>query len=160
MRFTFSHRWTLGFIVLAAVFDVLSLFLPWGILASSSTYVYLPGGPAQGSEPLSVPDFLIILQARGQLITASNLIKAAIVLGWVGVVVYWFVERHLLSYGVVLASSCLSFIAVVEFPFTVIDLSWGAFLALVGGALMVLGIVLKELRMEVVVEREVSESKG
>ncbi|MFQ6065310.1 MAG: hypothetical protein ACE5L6_07525 [Candidatus Bathyarchaeia archaeon] len=142
-----------------------SLFLPWGIIASSSTNVYLPGSIVTGEDtPFSIEDFLIIMLAREQLLTVSNLIKAAILVGWAGVVLYWYVERcalplvlkRLASYGVLLASSVLSFVAVVMFALTEIGLSQGAYLALVGGLLVVLGILLKELKVEVIVERGVS----
>ncbi len=168
-RFTFSRAWALGLIVFGALFDVASLFLPWGVITASSTYVYLPGSIVNGrGDPFSIDDFLIIWQARSQLITMSTLIKAAIMVGWAGVVLYGYFERCVLSpvrrraisYSVILASSCLSFIAVAVLALTEISLSWGAYLALVGGVLMVLGIVMKELKVEVVVEREVSEQGG
>lgn len=156
VNLTFTRVWVLTFVILGSTLDLFSIFLPWGILAESSTYVYLPGSPTQGNEPLPVTDFLVLMQTRGQLMTASNLIKAAIVLGFVGATVFWFVEQRLLSYGVILTSSCLSLIAVTVLALTAISLSWGAYLALAGGALMVLVVVLKELNVEVIVEREVS----
>lgn len=168
MKFTFSRAWTLGLIIFGVVFDVASLFFPWGILTSSSMYVYLPGSIVNGEGvPLQISDLLIMMEARGQLITISKLIKAAIVVGWAGVVLHWYVERRalllvrkrIISYGVILASSVLSFMAVAMFTLTGISLSRGAYLALVGGVLIVLGIVLKELKVEVVVEREVSEQE-
>ncbi len=168
MSFTFSSVWTLGFIILGVVFDVASIFLPWGILASSSTYLYLSGSIVNGEDVLLPEDFFAIMQARAQLITISNLIKAAIIVGCTAVILYWYVERRtqsrmhrrVLSYGVVVASSFLSFMAVAMFASIGFGLSWGAYLALVGGVLMVLGIVMRELRVEVVVEREVSEQGG
>jgi len=164
MKFTFSRTCTLVLIIFGALFDVASLFFPWGIITSSSTYVHLPGSIIIGEvAPFSIDDFLIIMQVRAQLKTISELIRAAIVVGWASVVLYWYLERlvpsrtlgHLISYSVVLASSLLSFIAVAMFALTEISLSLGAYLALVGGVLMVLGVVMAALKVEVVVEREV-----
>lgn len=169
MRFTFSRVWALAFFISGALIDLASLFLPWGIITSSSTYVYLPGSIVTGEGgPLPIEDFLIIMQVRAQLLTMSTLIKAAIIIGWASVVLYWYVEwrilssvgRRVISYSVVLASSCLSFIAVAMLALTEISPSRGAYLALVGGLLIVFGIVLKEMKVEVVVEREVSEQGG
>jgi len=169
VRFTFSRTWTLALIILGALFDVASLFFPWGIITSSSTYVYLPLSIIIGEvAPLSIDDFLNLMRVRPQLTTTSELIRAAIIVGWASVVLYWYVERRVpsrtlervISYGVVLASSLLSFIAVAMFALTEFSLSWGAYLALVGGVLMVLGAVMAALKVEVVVEREVSEQEG
>ena len=169
MRFTFSRTWTLALIIFGALFDVASLFFPWGIITSSSTYVYLPLSIIIGEvAPLSIDDFLNLMRVRPQLTTTSELIRAAIIVGWASVVLYWYVERRVpsrtlervISYGVVLASSLLSFIAVAMFALTEFSLSWGAYLALVGGVLMVLGAVMAALKVEVVVEREVSEQEG
>jgi len=168
-RFTFSRACTLALIIFGALFNVASLFFPWGIITSSSTYVHLPRSIIIGEvAPLSIDDFLIIMQVRAQLITISDLIIAAIIVGWASVVLYWYVERHMpsrtlrriISYSVVLASSVLSFIAVAMFALTEISLSWGTYLALVGGVLMVLGVVMAALKAEVVVEREASEQGG
>jgi len=131
--------------------------------------VYLPWSIIIGDvAPLAVDDFLIIMQVRAQLRTISELIRAAIIVGWASVVLYWYVERRVpsrmlrrvISYSVILASSLLSFIAVAMFALTEISLSWGAYLALVGGVLMVLGVVMAVLKVEVVVEREVGEQGG
>jgi uncharacterized membrane protein YdjX (TVP38/TMEM64 family) len=108
------------------------------------------------------------MQMRAQLVTISNLIKAAIIVGCTGVILYWYVERRMqsrmhgrvLSYGAVVASSFLAFMAVAIFASTGFSLSSGAYFALVGGVLMVLGILMRELGVEVVVEREVSEQGG
>lgn len=169
MRFTFSRACTLALIIFGALFNVASLFFPWGIITSSSTYVHLPLSIIIGEvAPFSIDDFLIIMQVRAQLRTISELIRAATIVGWASVVLYWYVERlvpsrtlrRVISYSVVLASSLLSFIAVAMFALTGISLSWGAYLALVGGVLMVLGVVMAVLKVEVVVEREVSEQGG
>lgn len=169
VRFTFSRACTLALIILGALFDVVSLFFPWGIITSSSTYVYLPRSIIIGDvAPFSIDDFLIIMLVRAQLRTISELIIAAIIVGWASVVLYWYVERlvasrmlrRVISYSVVLASSLLSFIAVAMFALTEISLSLGAYLALVGGVLMVLGVVMAALKVEVVVEREVGEQGG
>ncbi len=166
MRFTFSRACTLALIILGALFDVASLFFPWGIITSSSTHVYLPWSIIIGeAAPPYIDDFLIIMQVREQLRTISELVIAAMIVGWASVVLYWHLERHVasstlrrvVSYSVVLASSLLSFIAVAMFALTEISLSWGAYLALIGGVLMVLGVVMAVLKVEVIVEREVGE---
>lgn len=169
VRFTFSRACTLALIILGALFDVASLFFPWGIITSSSTYVNLPRSIIIGEvAPPSIDDFLIIMQVREQLRTISDLIIVAIIVGWASVVLYWYVERRVpsrtrrrvISYSIVLASSLLSFIAVAMFALTEISLSLGAYLALIGGVLMVLGVVVAALKVEVVVEREASEQGG
>jgi len=169
MGFTFSRACTLALIILGALFEVASLFFPWGIITSSSTYVHLPWSIIIGEvAPLAVDDFLIIMQVRTQLKTVSELIRAAIIVGWTSVVLYWYVERRVasrvlrraISYSVILASSLLSFIAVAMFALTEISLSWGAYLALIGGVLMVLGVLMTALKVEVIVEREVGEQGG
>jgi len=169
VRFTLSRACILALIIFGALFNVASLFFPWGIITLSSTYVYLPWSIIIGDvAPLAVDDFLIIMQVRAQLRTISELIRAAIIVGWASVVLYWYVERRVpsrmlrrvISYSVILASSLLSFIAVAMFALTEISLSWGAYLALVGGVLMVLGVVMAVLKVEVVVEREVGEQGG
>ncbi len=166
-RFTFSRIVTLGFVILGALFNVTSLFFPWGI-TPSSLYLYLPERIVTGEGiPFPPSDFFMIMQARAQLVTISRLIKAAVILGWAGVVLLWYVERLrlslkrrlIISYSIILASSFLSFIAVAMFASTEFNLSWGAYLALVGGVLMVLGVVMRELKVEVVVEREVNEQE-
>lgn len=165
ISFTFSRTWTLCLMILGVLFNMLSLFLPWGILTSSSTYVYLLGPIVNGEGVLLPEDLFLLMQVRGQLITVGNLIKATIIVGWTGVILDWYVERHVPSglhrrvilYSVLLASSVLSFIAVVMFALTEINLYWGAYLALVGGVLMVLAVVMKELKVEVIVEREMSD---
>ena len=164
VRFTFSRTWILTIIVLGAFFDLASFFFPWGIITSSSAYVHLPGSIIIGEfPPFSIDDFLIIMQVRAELETISELIKAAIVVGWASVFLYWSLERRFpsrtlrraISYSAVLVSSLLSFIAVAMFALTEISLSWGTYLALVGGVLMVLGVVMAAFKVEVVVEREV-----
>lgn len=169
MRFTFSRACALALIILGALFNVASFFFPWGIITASSTYVHLPGSIIIGEvAPFAIDDFLIIMQVRAQLKTISELIRAAIIVGWASVVLYWYVERRIPSrmlrrvifYSVVLASSFLSFIAVGMFALTGISLSLGAYLALVGGVLMVLGVLMEALKVEVVVEREVGEQGG
>jgi len=105
------------------------------------------------------------MQVRAQLLTISVLSKATVIVGLAGVVLCWYVGRRMLSrmlsrvlsYSVILASSFISFIAVAIFTLTEISLTWGAYLAVVGGVLMVLGVVVEGLEVEVVVEREVSE---
>lgn len=166
VRFTFSRTCALALIIFGALFDVASLFFPWGIITSSSAHVYLPGSIIIGEvAPLSVDDFLILMQVRAQLETISELVRAATVVGWASVILYWYVERRVpsrtlgrvISYGFVLASSFLSFTAVAMFALTEFSLSWGAYLALVGGVLMVLGVVMAALKVEVVLEREAGE---
>lgn len=167
MKFTFSRVWALGLVILGVVFNAVSLFSPWGILTSSSAYVYLSGRIVNGEGVLPLEDLFVIMLARDQLITVSNLINAAIIAGCAGVVLDLLAERRVpslphrrvISYSLILASSGLSFTAVAMLTLTEIDLSWGAHLALVGGILVVLGILMKELKVEVIVEREMSDQE-
>ena len=166
VRFTLSHAWTRGLIVSGALFNMVSsIFLPWGI-TPSSIYLYLPWSIVNGTSDLLPPsEFFKIMQVRAQLLTISVLSKATVIVGLAGVVLCWYVGRRMLSrmlsrvlsYSVILASSFISFIAVAIFTLTEISLTWGAYLAVVGGVLMVLGVVVEGLEVEVVVEREVSE---
>lgn len=169
VRFTFSRTWIITLIILGVFFDMASLFFPWGIITSSSAYVHLPGSIIIGElAPFTIDDFPIIMQVRVELETISKLIGAAIVVGWASVFLYWCVERLLpshtlgrvISYSAVLTSSLFSLIAVAMLALTEISLSWGAYLALVGGVLMVLGVVMAALKVEVVVEREAGEQGG
>ena len=169
VRFTFSRTWILTLIVLGAFFNLASFFFPWGIMTSSSAYVHLPGSIIIGEfAPFSGDDLFIIMQVRAELETTSELIGAAIAAGWASVFLYWYVERHfpsrppwrVISHIAVLASSSLALTAVAMFALTEISLSWGAYLALVGGVLMVLGVVMAALKVEVVVEREAVEQGG
>jgi len=150
--------------ILGVLFDVASIFSPWGI-TPSSVYFYLPWSIViLGEDPLPVSDLLMIMQAYTQLSTISVLSKTAVILALAGVVLCWYLGRRALSrilralsYSVILASGTISFIAVAMFGMTEISLSWGAYLALVGGVFMLLGIVFDWLEVEVIVEREVSE---
>jgi uncharacterized membrane protein len=107
------------------------LYLPWSLIIGGGTRL-------QGSE----------------FLTVSVLIRAATIAGWTGVILYEYIESRILPYVAILTSSILSFTAVAFFATMEIGLSWGAFLGLVGGVLMVLGVVIEKLEVEVVVQLE------
>ena len=171
IKFALSQVVAYGVMFSGLLFNVASILLPWGITISS-IHFYLPWSIViWGGDPLPVADFLMVMQAYTQLLTISVLSKAAVILGLPGIVLYWYGKRRALSrilrassYIVILASGITSFVAVAILALTEVGLapthfglSWGAYLALAGGASMVLGVVFDFLEVEVVVEREVSE---
>ena len=139
-RISLGPAWTWRLIICGALLAAISTLLPWGV-----DQLYLPwsliiggGTRLQGSE----------------FLTVSGLIRAATIVGWTGVILYEYIERRIMPYVTILTSSILSFLAVALFATTEIGLSWGAFLDLVGGTLMVLGVVIEKLEVEVVVQHE------
>jgi hypothetical protein len=98
------------------------------------------------------------LQASEFLIV-SILIRGATIVGWTGVILYEYVEDRILPYVAILSSSILSFLAVAFFVSTEIGLSWGAYVSLVGGAFMMLGVMIEKLEVEIVVQLEERREK-
>jgi len=139
-RISLSPAWTLRLIICGALLAAISTLLPWGVEQLYLPWSLIIGGGTrlQGSE----------------FLTVSVLIRAATIVGWAGVILYEYIERRILPYVTILTSSILSFTAVAFFATTEIGLSWGAFLGLVGGVLMVLGVVIEKLEVEVVVQQE------
>ena len=87
----------------------------------------------------------------------SVIVRAAAITGWAGVILYEYLKRRVVPYGAILVSGALSFVAVILFAQTGLDLSWGAYLALAGGVFKVSGVVLEKLEVEIVVEREAGD---
>jgi len=139
-RISLSPAWTLRLTICGALLAAISTFLPWGV------------------EQLYLPWSLIIGSGMGlqgsEFLTVSGLIRAATIVGWTGVILYEYIERRIMPYVTILTSSILSFLAVALFATTEIGLSWGAFVGLAGGVLMVLGVVIEKLEVEVVVQHE------
>ncbi|NIR14661.1 hypothetical protein GWN63_05005, partial [Candidatus Bathyarchaeota archaeon] len=69
-------------------------------------------------------------------------------------VLYEYIEGRLVPYVAIMASGSISFTTVILFATRGVSLSWGAYLALVGGVLMVLGVVMEKLEVEIVVEHD------
>jgi len=139
-RISLAPAWTWRLIICGALLEAISTFLPWGV-----DQLHLPWSLIIGSGTrLPASEFLIV----------SVLIRAAVIVGWGGVILYEYIVSRMLPYVTILASSILSFLAVGFFARTEIGLSWGAFLGLVGGVLMMLGVVTEKLEVEIAVQFE------
>jgi len=139
-RISLAPTWTWRLIICGALLDVASTLLPWGANQS-----YLPWSLIVGQGAL-LP--------ASEFLTVSALSKAAAVVAWAGVVLYEYVERRTVPYGTILASSVLSSLAVALFAITGTPASWGAYLALIGGVLLAVGVLIERLELEVVVDLE------
>jgi hypothetical protein len=120
-RISIAPAWTWRLIICGALLEAISTLLPWGV-----DKLYLPWSLIIGSG-LRLP--------ASEFLTVSVLIRAATIVGWIGVILYEYVESRILPYVAMLTSSILSFRAVAFFAATEIGLSWGAYVSLVGGRL-------------------------
>lgn len=150
MKFIFSRVWIRVFLVLGALFDVVSTFLPWSVAVDA--YLYLPWSPllAGGWVVRALPftvDFLRV----------SVVVRVAAVVGWAGVVLYEYVGIRVIWGGAVFVSGVLSFLAVGLFALTGLCFYLGAYLVLVGGVLKVTGIVVGEAVMKECLESRKSD---
>lgn len=139
-KISLAPTWTWRLIICGALLDVASTLLPWGV-----NWLYLPWSLIIGSGT--------VLYAS-EFLTVGVLIRAAAIVGWAGVLLHEYVESRTLNYVTILTSSVLSFLAVTFFAATGINLSWGAFLGLAGGAFLLLGVVIEKLEVELVVDLE------
>jgi len=139
-RISLAPTWTWRLIICGALLDVASTLLPWG-----ANQLYLPWSLIIGSGT--------VLHAS-EFLTVGVLIRAAAMVGWAGVLLHEYVESRMLQYVTILTSSALSFLAVAFFTTTGINLSWGAYLGLAGGAFLLLGVLIERLEVELVVDLE------
>ena len=138
------------FTVLGALFNFLSIFLPWGY---ALTYLYLPWSPV-----LNFGSSITIYPETVEFASIVFVARTATIAGWVGIILNEYAEKHaVLSSIVLLVSSFLSFLAVGVFAIMEPNLSWGAYFSLIGGALIVCGVVLNNT-LEVAIEVESPDS--
>lgn len=150
--FTFSPRLVLGIAILAALFDVISCFLPWGIITTSgnTVYVYLPWTPILnfGQETLVFSEpFIFFLLAIIE--------RAVVVLTWISIIIYEFFEkRQLIAYMFILVSGIFSFLAFILFTQTGTELWIGAYIVLFSAVLKIFNVLAKALKIEFVIEHK------
>jgi hypothetical protein len=144
-RISLAPAWTRRLVICGALLEAISTLLPWGVHR-----LYLPWSLIIGSG---------VRLPASEFLTVSVLIRAATIVGWIGVILYEYVKSRILPYVAILTSSILSFLAVAFFAATEIGLSWGAYMSLVGGAFMMLGVVMEKLEVEIVVQLEEGREK-
>jgi hypothetical protein len=144
-RISLAPAWTARLVICGALLEAISTLLPWGV-----EQLYLPWNLIIGCG---------VRLPASEFLTVSVLIRAATIVGWIGVILYGYVEGRILLHVAILTSSILSFMAVAFFATTEIGLSLGAYVSLVGGAFMMLGVVIERLDVEIVVQLEESREK-
>lgn len=120
-RISLAPAWAWRLIVCGALLEAISALLPLGV-----DELYLPWSLIIGCG---------VRLLASEFLTVSVLIRAATLVGWIGVILYEYVESRILPYVAMLTSSILSFRAVAFFAATEIGLSWGVYVSLVGGRL-------------------------
>ena len=144
-RISLAPVWTWRLVICGASLEAISTLLPWGV-----DQLYLPWSLIIGSG---------VRLPASEFLTVSVLIRAATIVGWIGVIIHEYVESRILPRVAILTSSILSLLAVAFFATTEIGLSWGAYVGLVGGAFMMLGVVIEKLDVEIVVQLEERREK-
>ena len=144
-RISLAPAWTWRLIICGTLLEAISTLLPWGIYQ-----LYLPWSLIIG-DGVRLP--------ASEFLTVSVLIRAATIVSWIGVILHEYVESRILPHVAILTSSILSFRAVALFATTEIGLYWGAYVSLVGGAFMMLGVVIEKLDVEIVVQLEERREK-
>jgi len=138
--------------VVGALFNVLSVFLPWGYALAD---LYLPWSPI-----INFDSTILIYPETVEFASIVIAARAATIVSWIGIILIEYAEKHaVLSRVVLLVSSFLSFLAVAVFVAIDSNVSWGAYFSLIGGALIVCGVVLNST-LEIAVEIESSDSKN
>ena len=112
-------------------------------------YFYLPL-----SYPLSFGFEAMIFDGTFAFLFISLVVRAAAVLGWVGVVLHEYVRQPIWSHIVIFLSGVLSFASIVVFIRTGWPFSWGAIIALAGGIFMMAGVIMENLGIEIIAEKE------
>ncbi len=136
-----SPSLTFGLIVLGAVLEVLSVFLPWA--STGAAYGFLPGSPVLN---LGLSGWSI--QRDSYVSGASVFVRVAVVVVWAGVIVRQYVKNLNVSHFIMLVSIPLCFFAALLFIYTGRHPSWGLYSSVAGGILVALGVVLEKVKVK------------
>jgi hypothetical protein len=106
-------------------------------------YEFLPFSPLLnfGLPPVAVP-------STSYFLSVSIIVRAAAIIMWVGIILQEIVNKPRIIHLVTLIAGFISLIAFGMFAFTRLSLSWGAYLSLLGGLIVVLSVILDMLEIE------------
>jgi len=131
-------------ILTGAILNLASVFLPW---ITSVQLVYLP---------LSLPSALtepgVFYTLTSAFVTTSLVAHSTAILAWLSIAMHIYANKKLVSQLATLASSILAFASALIFIQTGWTPSWGLPLTVIGGILTITGIVVANIKIEMVME--------
>lgn len=139
--FSFSG-YALYLVALGCVLDVLSTFFPWSEIGGQHWFLPFSFSLPLGWDAQFMPESL-------PLLGVSMATRVAAFLGLVGIVLFGRVKKSVFPYAVLIASVAFSFFSLWSFSRLDWPLYFGVYLALSGGLLKVVGIVLENLEVQV-----------
>lgn len=131
-------------ILTGATLNLASVFLPW---ITSVQLVYLP---------LSLPSALtepgVFYTLTSVFVTTSLMAHSTAILAWLSIAMHIYTNKKLTPQLVTLASSILAFASALIFIQTGWTPSWGLPLTVIGGILTITGIVVANIKIEMIME--------
>ena len=139
-------------ILAGAILALASVFLPWGQFAELQIYL-----------PLSLPSALIesaeFFTSTATFVTTSLIAHSTAILAWLSIAMHIYTKEKLVSQLATLTSSILAFTSALLFIQTDWTSSWGLPLTVIGGVLTITGLVVANIKIEMIIE-EPEESEG
>jgi hypothetical protein len=137
-------------ILTGVILNLASVFLPWSQFAELQIYL-----------PLSLPSTLTestgFFTSTATFITTSLIAHATAILAWLSIAMHLYTSKKLVAQLATLASSILAFTSAIIFIQTGWTPSWGLPLTVIGGILTITGIVVANIKIEIIEEPEASE---
>jgi len=132
-------------ILTGGILNLASVFLPWSQFAGLQVYL-----------PLSLPSALTesaeSFTSTATFVTTSLIAHSTAILAWCSIAMHTYADKKLLSQLATLISGILAFTSALIFIQTGWTSSWGLPLTVVGGILTITGILVANIKIEVVME--------
>jgi len=134
------------YIILTGVLlNLASVFMPWSQFAELQIYL-----------PLSLPSALTesaeFLTSTATFVTISLIAHSTAILAWLSIAMHIYTNKKLVSQLATLASGILAFTSALIFIQTGWTPSWGLPLTVIGGILAITGIVVANIKIEMIME--------
>jgi hypothetical protein len=134
------------YIILAgAILNLVSVFLPWSQFAELQIYL-----------PLSLLSALVesaeSFTLTGTFVMTSLIAHSTAILAWLSIAMHLYTKKKLTSQMATLISSILAFTSALIFIQTGWTSSWGLPLTVMGGILTITGVVIANVKIEIITE--------
>jgi hypothetical protein len=144
--FSFSS-YALYLVAIGCFLDVFSTFFPWSEVGA--WHFFLPF-----SIPLPLTWNVQYLKVSFPILVISVATRVAAILGAAGLFLLGHLKNRVISGAILIVSVILSFVSVGFFSQIGLSFSYGVYLASGGGILKLMGIVLENLKVQIVVETD------
>jgi hypothetical protein len=141
---SFSGK-TIYLITVGAFLNLLSFFIPWSVF--SNIEIYLPFSP-----PLIVIDQIEFTNISYSFNLISLLAHVAIILIWLGIALQLYFTKKLIYQLMIILSAILNIVAVVFLIQSGWTSYWGSLINLIGAIIVVVGILVSNIKVEVVTQ--------